>query len=60
MQQLQQDEALKGSTLGRILLLAKSKDQNEQYARANGSLASRNWPFGKNNFLGTLSAVAPL
>ena len=64
MQQLQQDEALKGSTLGRIFTAGyQSKDQNEQYARAQMEVtASQEIGYlEKNiNFLGTLSAVAPL
>ncbi|CAB1213243.1 MotA/TolQ/ExbB proton channel family protein [Acinetobacter bouvetii] len=64
MQQLQQDQALQQSTLGRIFNAGyESKHQNEQYARAQmETTASQEIGYlEKNiNFLGTLSAVAPL
>ncbi|NNG81986.1 MotA/TolQ/ExbB proton channel family protein [Acinetobacter sp. ANC 5378] len=64
MQQLQQDKALQSSTLGRIFAAGyQSKSKNEQYARAQmETTASQEIGYlEKNiNFLGTLSAVAPL
>ena len=64
MQQLQQDKALQSSTLGRIFTAGyQSKSKNEQYARAQmETTASQEIGYlEKNiNFLGTLSAVAPL
>ena len=64
MQQLQQDKVLQSSTLGRIFTAGyQSKTKNEQYARAQmESTASQEIGYlEKNiNFLGTLSAVAPL
>ncbi|NNH00337.1 MotA/TolQ/ExbB proton channel family protein [Acinetobacter sp. ANC 5414] len=64
MQQLQQDKALQSSTLGRIFAAGyQSKNKNEQYARAQmETTASQEIGYlEKNiNFLGTLSAVAPL
>jgi biopolymer transport protein ExbB len=62
MQQLQQDKVLQSSTLGRIFI-AGYKNKNEQYARAQmETTASQEIGYlEKNiNFLGTLSAVAPL
>ena len=64
IQQLQQDQALQSSTLGRIFMAGyQSKNQNEQFARAQmETTASQEIGYlEKNiNFLGTLSAVAPL
>jgi biopolymer transport protein ExbB len=64
MQQLKQDQALQSSTLGRIFMAGyQSKNQNEQFARAQmETTASQEIGYlEKNiNFLGTLSAVAPL
>lgn len=64
MQQLQQDKVLQSSTLGRIFTAGyQSKNKNEQYARAQmETIASQEIGYlEKNiNFLGTLSAVAPL
>jgi len=64
IQQLQQDQALQSSTLGRIFMAGyQSKNQNEQFARAlMETTASQEIGYlEKNiNFLGTLSAVAPL
>ena len=64
IQKLQQDQALKNSTLGRIFAAGfQSKQHNEQFARAQmESTASQEIGYlEKNiNFLGTLSAVAPL
>lgn len=64
MQQLQQDKALQSSTLGHIFAAGyQSKSKNEQYARAQmETTASQEIGYlEKNiNFLGTLSAVAPL
>ena len=64
MQQLQQDKVLQSSTLGRIFTAGyQSKTKNEQYARAQmETIASQEIGYlEKNiNFLGTLSAVAPL
>ncbi|TCB51401.1 MotA/TolQ/ExbB proton channel family protein [Acinetobacter sp. ANC 4779] len=64
MQQLQQNKGLQGSTLGRIFAAGyQSKNKNEQYARAQmETTASQEIGYlEKNiNFLGTLSAVAPL
>lgn len=64
MQQLQQDQALQASTLGRIFMAGyQSKNQNQQFARAQmETTASQEIGYlEKNiNFLGTLSAVAPL
>lgn len=64
VQQLKQSPTLQQSTLGRVLDAGyASKDQNEQYARAQMEVtASQEIGYlEKNiNFLGTLSAVAPL
>lgn len=64
MQQLQQNKVLQSSTLGRIFTAGyQSKSKNEQYARAQmETTASQEIGYlEKNiNFLGTLSAVAPL
>ncbi|WP_180049337.1 MotA/TolQ/ExbB proton channel family protein [Acinetobacter sp. YH12144] len=64
VQQLKQSSTLQQSTLGRVLDAGyASKDQNEQYARAQMEVtASQEIGYlEKNiNFLGTLSAVAPL
>ena len=64
VQQLKQSPTLQQSTLGRVLGVGyASKDQNEQYARAQMEVtASQEIGYlEKNiNFLGTLSAVAPL
>ena len=64
IQKLQQEQALKNSTLGRIFAAGfQSKQHNEQFARAQmESTASQEIGYlEKNiNFLGTLSAVAPL
>lgn len=64
IKKLQQDQALKNSTLGRIFAAGfQSKQHNEQFARAQmESTASQEIGYlEKNiNFLGTLSAVAPL
>lgn len=64
IQKLQQDQALKNSTLGRIFAAGfQSKQHNEQFAHAQmESTASQEIGYlEKNiNFLGTLSAVAPL
>lgn len=64
MQQLKQDQALQSSTLGRIFMAGyQSKNQNQQFARAQmETTASQEIGYlEKNiNFLGTLSAVAPL
>ena len=64
IQKLQQEQALKNSTLGRIFAAGfQSKQHNEQFARAQmQSTASQEIGYlEKNiNFLGTLSAVAPL
>ena len=64
MQQLKQDQALQSSTLGRIFMAGyQSKNQNEQFARVQmETTASQEIGYlEKNiNFLGTLSAVAPL
>ena len=64
VQLLKQSPTLQQSTLGRILGAGyASKDQNEQYARAQMEVtASQEIGYlEKNiNFLGTLSAVAPL
>lgn len=64
LQQLQQSENLHHSTLGRIFMAgAQNKHQSEQFARAQME-ATASQEIGyleKNiNFLGTLSAVAPL
>ncbi len=64
LQQLQQSENLQHSTLGRIFMAgAQNKHQSEQFARAQME-ATASQEIGyleKNiNFLGTLSAVAPL
>lgn len=64
LQQLNQSESLKNSTLGRIFVAgARNQQQSEQYARAQME-ATASQEIGyleKNiNFLGTLSAVAPL
>ena len=64
MQQLQQNQALQASTLGRIFMAGyQSKNQNQQFARVQmETTASQEIGYlEKNiNFLGTLSAVAPL
>jgi biopolymer transport protein ExbB len=64
MQKMNQSAALKQSTLGRVLAAGyASKQQGEQYARAQMEVvASQEIGYlEKNiNFLGTLSAVAPL
>lgn len=64
VQQLKQSPALQQSTLGRVLDVGyASKAQSEQYARAQMEVtASQEIGYlEKNiNFLGTLSAVAPL
>ncbi|OTG81999.1 biopolymer transporter ExbB [Acinetobacter sp. ANC 5054] len=64
VQQLKQSPTLQQSTLGRVLDAGyASKDQSEQYARAQMEVtASQEIGYlEKNiNFLGTLSAVAPL
>lgn len=64
MQQLQQNQALQSTTLGRIFMAGyQSKNHNEQFARAQmETTASQEIGYlEKNiNFLGTLSAVAPL
>ncbi|WP_180056778.1 MotA/TolQ/ExbB proton channel family protein [Acinetobacter sp. YH12090] len=64
LQQLQQSENLQHSTLGRIFMAgAQNKHQSEQFARAQmEATASQEVGYlEKNiNFLGTLSAVAPL
>ena len=64
MQQLQQNQALQASTLGRIFMAGyQSKSQNQQFARVQmETTASQEIGYlEKNiNFLGTLSAVAPL
>ncbi|WP_180102897.1 MotA/TolQ/ExbB proton channel family protein [Acinetobacter sp. YH12126] len=64
VQQLKQSPTLQQSTLGRVLGAGYAgKDQNEQYARAQMEVtASQEIGYlEKNiNFLGTLSAVAPL
>ncbi|WP_180116604.1 MotA/TolQ/ExbB proton channel family protein [Acinetobacter sp. YH12096] len=64
VQQLKQSPTLQQSILGRVLGAGyASKDQNEQYARAQMEVtASQEIGYlEKNiNFLGTLSAVAPL
>lgn len=64
IQKLQQDQALKNSTLGRIFAAGfQSKQHNEQFARAQmESTASQEIGYLEENinFLGTLSAVAPL
>jgi biopolymer transport protein ExbB len=64
VQQLQQSTTLAHSTLGRIFSVGiQAKKQNENYARAQmEATASQEIGFlEKNiNFLGTLSAVAPL
>ena len=64
IQQLKQDQALQSSTLGRIFMAGyQSKNQNEQFARVQmETTASQEIGYlEKNiNFLGTLSAVAPL
>ena len=63
-QQLKQDQNLQRSTLGRVFTAGyRSKNQTEQYARAQMEVvASQEIGYlEKNiNFLGTLSAVAPL
>ncbi|WP_104498200.1 MotA/TolQ/ExbB proton channel family protein [Acinetobacter indicus] len=64
LQQLQASENLQHSTLGRIFMAgAQNKHQSEQFARAQME-ATASQEIGyleKNiNFLGTLSAVAPL
>ena len=64
VQQLQHNPALKNSTLGRIFSVGiAEKKQNQHYARAQME-ATASQEIGyleKNiNFLGTLSAVAPL
>lgn len=64
IQTLQQNQDLQRSTLGRIFSVGyQSKQQNEQFARAQmETTASQEIGYlEKNiNFLGTLSAVAPL
>ncbi len=64
IQKLQLNQGLQNSTLGRIFLAGyQSKNQNEQFARAQmETTASQEIGYlEKNiNFLGTLSAVAPL
>ncbi len=64
MQKIQQSTELKHSTLGRVFAAGyASKPQGEQYARAQMEvMASQEIGYlEKNiNFLGTLSAVAPL
>lgn len=64
MQKMQQSTELKHSTLGRVFAAGyASKPQGEQYARAQMEvMASQEIGYlEKNiNFLGTLSAVAPL
>jgi len=64
MQKLQQSSALKNSTLGRVFTAGfEARHQSEQYARAQMEvIASQEIGYlEKNiNFLGTLSAVAPL
>ncbi|MCO8070092.1 MotA/TolQ/ExbB proton channel family protein [Acinetobacter lwoffii] len=64
MQKMNQSAALKQSTLGRVFTAGyASKQQGEQYARAQMEVvASQEIGYlEKNiNFLGTLSAVAPL
>lgn len=64
IQQLQQNQALQSTTLGRIFMAGyQSKNHNEQFARAQmETTASQEIGYlEKNiNFLGTLSAVAPL
>lgn len=64
MQEIQQSTELKHSTLGRVFAAGyASKPQGEQYARAQMEvMASQEIGYlEKNiNFLGTLSAVAPL
>lgn len=64
MQQLQQNQVLQSTTLGRIFMAGyQSKNHNEQFARAQME-ATASQEIGyleKNiNFLGTLSTVAPL
>ncbi|TSH77130.1 MotA/TolQ/ExbB proton channel family protein [Acinetobacter sp. RF15A] len=64
IEKLQQSATLKSSALGRIFSVgAEARDQSEQYARAQmEAMASQEITYlEKNiNFLGTLSAVAPL
>ncbi len=64
IQQLKHARVLQSSTLGRIFMAGyQSKNQNEQFARAQmETTASQEIGYlEKNiNFLGTLSAVAPL
>ncbi len=64
VEQLQQDQNLQRSTLGRIFAAGwRSRNQTEQYARAQMEVAASQeiGYLEKNiNFLGTLSAVAPL
>ncbi len=64
MQQLKQNTALQGTTLGRIFSAGwRSKSQGEKFAGAQMEVAASNeiGYLEKNiNFLGTLSAVAPL
>lgn len=64
MQKLNVDKSLQGSTLGRVFAAgAASQQQTEQYARAQMEVvASQEIGYLERNinFLGTLSAVAPL
>lgn len=64
MQKLNMDKSLQGSTLGRVFAVgAASQQQTEQYARAQMEVvASQEIGYLERNinFLGTLSAVAPL
>ncbi len=64
MQKLNMDKSLQGSTLGRVFAAgAASQQQTEQYARAQMEVvASQEIGYLERNinFLGTLSAVAPL
>lgn len=64
MQKLNANKSLQGSTLGRVFAAgAASQQQTEQYARAQMEVvASQEIGYleGNINFLGTLSAVAPL
>lgn len=64
VQQLKQDEKLQATSLGKIIIAGyQSRKHNEHYARAQmEAMASQEIGYlEKNiNFLGTLSAVAPL
>lgn len=64
VQQMKQDQNLQRSTLGRVFTAGyASKEHSEQYARAQMEVAASQeiGYLEKNiNFLGTLSAVAPL